>query len=148
SEERRAARQENRQRGHFRSRRFAPRGAAPVAGRIAGPVWRPEADDGASDRNRQAHLGRREGGGEDSAPPSQKGEIRVIRVRSLAVWAAVAVRLCPAQSPVFDVASVKVAKPPPGQNVNRHVGSANHGRVRLTYVTLTECIAYAYGVNS
>src|SRR5215472_12263006 len=73
---------------------------------------------------------------------------RVIRVRSLAVWAAIAVRLCPAQSPVFDVASVKVARPPAGQSVNRQLGSANHGRVRLTCVTLTECIAYAYGVNS
>lgn len=52
-----------------------------------------------------------------------------------------------AQSPTFDVASVKPSVSTGGLlNINH--GSLNHGVVTLTNTTLSECIEYAYGLVS
>ena len=54
-----------------------------------------------------------------------------------------------AQSPAFDVASVKPSPREPGQDrINISLGNALHGTVTLANVTLSECIRYAYGLTS
>lgn len=52
-----------------------------------------------------------------------------------------------AQSPVFDVASVKPSVSTGGL-ININHGSFTHGVVAMTNVTLSECIQYAYGLVS
>jgi hypothetical protein len=52
-----------------------------------------------------------------------------------------------AQSPTFDVASVKPS-PPSGDLLNINLGTFSHGVVTLTNTTLSECIQYAYGLVS
>jgi uncharacterized protein (TIGR03435 family) len=53
-----------------------------------------------------------------------------------------------AQSPVFDVASVKPSPPSLSDSLNINLGALNHGVVTLTNTTLSECIQYAYGLVS
>jgi len=48
----------------------------------------------------------------------------------------------------FDVASVKPSPPPPGDSININLGTASHGTVTLTNTTLSECIRWAYGLES
>ena len=52
-----------------------------------------------------------------------------------------------AQSPAFDVASVKPS-PPAGDLLQINLGAFNHGEATLTNVTLSECIQFAYGLVS
>lgn len=53
-----------------------------------------------------------------------------------------------AQSPAFDVASVKPSPPPPGDLLNINLGNVSHGVVTLANTTLSECIRYAYGLTN
>jgi uncharacterized protein (TIGR03435 family) len=53
----------------------------------------------------------------------------------------------PAQSPSFDVASVKAVPFAPG-DYRANLGSAVHGEVMLTNATLAECLRFAYNVNN
>jgi len=53
----------------------------------------------------------------------------------------------PAARPVFDVASVKPSTAT-GDLLYINLGTAVHGEVTLTNVTLSECIQYAYGFSS
>jgi uncharacterized protein (TIGR03435 family) len=61
----------------------------------------------------------------------------------LAVWTAVAA----AQTPKFDVASVK-AIPPPVGSYKADFGTASHGQLTLMNVTFSECVRYAFGINN
>jgi uncharacterized protein (TIGR03435 family) len=60
-----------------------------------------------------------------------------------AVWITVAV----AQSPKFDVASVK-AVPQTFGAYRADLGAAAHGEVTLTNATFSECVRYAFGINN
>jgi uncharacterized protein (TIGR03435 family) len=53
-----------------------------------------------------------------------------------------------AQSPTFDVASVKPSPPSVGDRLDINLGAFNHGVVTLTNTTLSECVQYAYGLVS
>lgn len=48
----------------------------------------------------------------------------------------------------FDVASVKIALPPPGQSININLGTILNGRLTLTNTTLADCIRFAYDLVS
>jgi uncharacterized protein (TIGR03435 family) len=52
-----------------------------------------------------------------------------------------------AQTPKFDVASVK-ALPPPLGSYRADFGTAAHGQLTLTNVTLSECVRYAFGITN
>ncbi|HTX33650.1 MAG TPA: TIGR03435 family protein [Bryobacteraceae bacterium] len=62
-------------------------------------------------------------------------------------FAALAQPAAPAPAPVFDVASVKPSTAT-GDLLYINLGTAVHGEVTLTNVTLSECIQYAYGLSS
>jgi uncharacterized protein (TIGR03435 family) len=51
-----------------------------------------------------------------------------------------------AQSPTFDVASVKPSPTDKGDSIQINLGSFRHGVVTLTNTTLSECVQYAYGL--
>jgi len=51
-----------------------------------------------------------------------------------------------AQSPTFDVASVKPSPTDKGDRIQINLGSFRHGVVTLTNTTLSECVQYAYGL--
>ena len=51
-----------------------------------------------------------------------------------------------AQSPTFDVASVKPSPTDKGDRIQINLGSFRNGVVTLTNTTLSECIQYAYGL--
>jgi uncharacterized protein (TIGR03435 family) len=53
-----------------------------------------------------------------------------------------------AQSPVFDVASVKSSLPSNADRIDINLGTLKHGVVTLTNTTLSECVQYAYGLVS
>jgi uncharacterized protein (TIGR03435 family) len=53
-----------------------------------------------------------------------------------------------AQSPTFDVASVKPSPPTVADRIDINLGTLSHGVVTLTNTTLSECIQYAYGLVS
>jgi uncharacterized protein (TIGR03435 family) len=53
-----------------------------------------------------------------------------------------------AQTPAFDVASVKPSPPSPGDAISITLGAVNHGVVRMTNVTLGECVRWAYDLVS
>jgi uncharacterized protein (TIGR03435 family) len=53
-----------------------------------------------------------------------------------------------AQSPTFDVASVKPSPPSVSDRLDINLGAFNHGVVTLTNTTLSECLQYAYGLVS
>src|SRR5215469_3951889 len=65
------------------------------------------------------------------------------RVRLFALWTFVAA----AQTPKFDVASVK-AIPPPVGSYRADFGTASHGQLTLTNVTFSECVRYAFGITN
>ena len=48
----------------------------------------------------------------------------------------------------FDVGSVKVATPPPGQPISINLGTIRNGRLTLTNTTLSDCIRFAYEIVS
>src|SRR5712692_7114928 len=50
-----------------------------------------------------------------------------------------------AQSPAFDVASLKPAPPPSGR-ISVDLGNTSHGRVTLANVTLSECLRFAFKI--
>ena len=52
-----------------------------------------------------------------------------------------------AQSPTFDVASLKAVKVT-GDLYNANLGRAQHGEVTLTNATLADCLRYAYGISN
>jgi uncharacterized protein (TIGR03435 family) len=54
----------------------------------------------------------------------------------------------PAQSPAFDVASVKPSAPISGDSYVINLGTARNGEVSLSNATLTDCIKFAYGLVS
>jgi uncharacterized protein (TIGR03435 family) len=53
-----------------------------------------------------------------------------------------------AQSPAFDVASVKPSPTDKGDRIQINLGSFRNGVVTLTNTTLSECVQYAYGLVS
>src|SRR5262245_18565102 len=53
-----------------------------------------------------------------------------------------------AQSPEFDVATVKLSPPPEGDRININLGHVLHGKVILSTVTLIDCVKFAYGLSS
>jgi len=53
-----------------------------------------------------------------------------------------------AQSPAFDVASVKPSPPSETHYININLGTLQHGVLTLTNTTLSECVQYAYGLVS
>ncbi len=53
-----------------------------------------------------------------------------------------------AQSPAFDVASLKPSPPIAGDTYNANLGSIRNGEVALTNATLVDCIKFAYGLVS
>jgi hypothetical protein len=65
------------------------------------------------------------------------------RVCVFIVWATVAA----AQTPKFDVASVKAIPPPVGA-YRADFGTASHGQLTLTNVTFSECARYAFGIGN
>jgi uncharacterized protein (TIGR03435 family) len=65
-------------------------------------------------------------------------------VALLTIFAAVAA----AQSPEFEVATVKLSPPPEGDRININLGAALHGKVTLTNATLSDCIKFAYNLSS
>jgi uncharacterized protein (TIGR03435 family) len=65
------------------------------------------------------------------------------RICVLAVWTTVAA----AQTPKFDVASVK-AIPPPVGSYRADFGTASHGQLTLMNVTFSECVRYAFSINN
>jgi len=54
----------------------------------------------------------------------------------------------PTSQPAFEVASVKPSPPPSGDALYINLGAENHGTVRMTNVTLSECILWAYDLVS
>ncbi len=50
--------------------------------------------------------------------------------------------------PAFDVASVKPGAPAPGDYIDINLGTATHGVVTMSNVTLSECIRWAYALES
>ena len=52
-----------------------------------------------------------------------------------------------AAAPAFDVASVKPAELAPGP-YSSNLGTAGHGKVALTNVTLSDCLRFAYGISN
>jgi uncharacterized protein (TIGR03435 family) len=67
------------------------------------------------------------------------------RTLTLALIALASVR---AQSPSFDVASVKPSPPSETRYIDINLGTLRHGVVTLTNTTLSECIQFAYGLAS
>ncbi len=65
------------------------------------------------------------------------------KVYILAAWSVVAA----AQTHQFDVASVK-AIPEPAASYRADFGTAAHGQLTLTNVTLSECVRYGFGVTN
>jgi uncharacterized protein (TIGR03435 family) len=53
-----------------------------------------------------------------------------------------------AQSPTFDVASLKPSPPSASDRLDINLGTLSHGVLTLTNTTLSECIQYAYGLVS
>lgn len=53
-----------------------------------------------------------------------------------------------AQSPAFDVASVKPSPPSNSERIDINLGTFRNGVVTLTNTTLSECLQYAYGLVS
>ncbi len=53
-----------------------------------------------------------------------------------------------AQTPTFDVASVKPSPPSDTRYINIILGRLEHGVLTLTNTTLSECVQYAYGLVS
>jgi uncharacterized protein (TIGR03435 family) len=53
-----------------------------------------------------------------------------------------------AQSPTFDVASVKPSPPNISDRIDINLGASRHGVVTLANTTLSECVQYAYGLVS
>lgn len=53
-----------------------------------------------------------------------------------------------AQSPAFDVASVKPSPPSVSDRIDINLGTLSHGVITLTNTTLSECVQYAYGLVS
>src|SRR5262245_3489137 len=51
------------------------------------------------------------------------------------------------QAPMFEVASLKPSPPAVG-NYNANLGTARHGEVTMTNVTLSDCLRYAYGITN
>ena len=74
------------------------------------------------------------------------------RSRSPAIWLGVLLGLfvstAAAQSPEFDVATLKLWTPPEGDRININLGTALHGKVTLTNATLSDCIKFAYNLSS
>jgi uncharacterized protein (TIGR03435 family) len=54
----------------------------------------------------------------------------------------------PTSQPAFEVATVKPSPPPAGDELAITLGAVNHGTVKMTNVTLSECIIWAYGLVS
>jgi len=52
-----------------------------------------------------------------------------------------------AAAPAFDVASVKPVELTPG-SYSSNLGTARHGEVRMTNVTLSDCLRFAYGITN
>src|ERR1043166_4239312 len=52
-----------------------------------------------------------------------------------------------AQLPTFEVASLKPVPLIPG-NYNANLGTARHGELTMTNVTLSDCLRYAYGITN
>ena len=52
-----------------------------------------------------------------------------------------------AQQPAFDVATVKPVELTPG-NYNANLGTATHGEVQLSNVTLNDCLKFAYTISN
>ena len=69
-------------------------------------------------------------------------------MRRTLLLAAIALAAARAQSPAFDVASVKPSPPSETRYINIDLGTLKHGVVTLTNTTLSECIQYAYGLVS
>jgi uncharacterized protein (TIGR03435 family) len=53
-----------------------------------------------------------------------------------------------APPPAFEVASLKPSPPSNGDAIYITLGAVNHGTVKMTNVTLSECIIWAYGLVS
>src|SRR5258708_11708128 len=51
-----------------------------------------------------------------------------------------------AQTPQFDVATVKASPPPKGDTININLGQIVNGRVIFTNASLGDCIKFAYGI--
>ncbi len=54
------------------------------------------------------------------------------------VWAA----------PAFEVATVKLSPPPPGDRIDIDLGTFANGKVTLTNASLSDCLKFAYGIVS
>jgi len=46
----------------------------------------------------------------------------------------------------FEVATVKLSQPPPGDRININLGNILNGRLTLTNATVADCIKFAYGL--
>lgn len=46
----------------------------------------------------------------------------------------------------FEVATVKLSQPPPGDLININLGNILNGRLTLTNATLADCVKFAYGL--
>ena len=69
-------------------------------------------------------------------------------MRRTSILALLAFRSALAQTPAFDVASVKPSPPSVTDRLDINLGTLSHGVVTLTNTTLSECIQYAYGLVS
>jgi uncharacterized protein (TIGR03435 family) len=65
----------------------------------------------------------------------------MLLVLAAAPWAA-------AQSPNFDVASVKPEGPPPGDTYVANLGRIEHGELTMANITLSEAVRFAWGINN
>jgi uncharacterized protein (TIGR03435 family) len=53
-----------------------------------------------------------------------------------------------AQTPTFDVASVKPEGPPEGDTYSANLGRIEHGELTMANVTLSEAVRFAWGINN
>jgi uncharacterized protein (TIGR03435 family) len=53
-----------------------------------------------------------------------------------------------AQSPTFEVASVKPEGPPEGDTYNANLGRIEHGELTMANVTLSEAVRFAWAINN
>lgn len=66
----------------------------------------------------------------------------------MAVWVLFGVMCAAAQSPAFDVASLKPSPPPKGDTYNANLGTIRHGELTMTNCTLADILRFAFRITS
>ena len=66
----------------------------------------------------------------------------------MAVWTFLGVICAAAQSPAFDVASLKPSPPPKGDTYNANLGTIRHGELTMTNCTLADILRFAFRITN